>query len=72
MNKIKLVDFCDNDGIMEMNVDISNQKGMIISYLQFFRVELDEDCYVKFLGVNWNVNMGEFCYDFMELIYFQI
>lgn len=67
MNKIKPVDFCDNDGIMEMNADTSNQKGTITSYSQPSRVESDEDCYVKFLGVNWNVNTGEFRYDLTEL-----
>lgn len=33
-------------------------------------VELEEDCYVKFLGINWNVNTDEFRYDIIELLFY--
>lgn len=50
MNKIKQVDFCNNDGIMQVNADPSNGKDTVTSSSQPPSVESDEDCYVKFLG----------------------
>ena len=67
-NKIKQADFCDNDGIMQVNDDTSNGKDTVTNSLQPPRVESDGDCYVKFLGINWNVNTDEFRYDLTELM----
>lgn len=61
MNQIKQgVDFCDNDGIMQVKADTSNGRDTVTSYSQPPNVESDEDCYVKFLGINLNVNTDEF------------
>ena len=61
MNEIRQVDFCHNDGIMQVNADVTISS-------QPSGVESDEDCYVKFLGINWNVNTDEVRYDLAELV----
>ena len=69
MNQIKQeVDYCDSDGIMQVNADTSNEKDSVTSPSQPPSVESDEDCFVKFLGINWNVNTDEFRYDLTELM----
>ena len=65
-NKIKQADFCDNDGIMQVNDDTSNGKDTVTNSWQPPRVESDGDSHVKFLGINWNVNTDEFRYDLTE------
>ena len=68
VNEIRQVDFCDDDGIMQVNADTSNRKDVVTISSQPSGVESDEDCYVKFLGINWNVNTDEFRYDLTELV----
>jgi len=69
MTRIKQeVDFCDNNGIMQANADMSNGKDPVTRSSQPPSVESDEDCFVKFLGINWNVNRDEFRYDLTELM----
>ena len=68
MNEIRQVDFCDDDGIMQVNANTSNRKDVVTMSSQPSGVESDEDCYVKFLRINWNVNTDEFRYDLTELV----
>ena len=53
---------------MQVNADTSNEKDSVTSSSQPPSVESDEDCYFKILGINWNVNTDEFCYDLTELM----
>jgi len=69
MNQSKQeVDFCNNDGIMQVKADTSNGRDTVTGSTQPPSVESNEDCYVKFLGINWNVNTDEFRYDLTELM----
>lgn len=54
MNQSKQeVDFCDNDRIMQVKADTSNGRDTVTGSTQSPSVESDEDCYVKFLRINW-------------------
>lgn len=69
MNQSKQeVDFCDNNGIMQVKADTSNGRDTVTGSTQPPSVKSDEDCYVKFLGINWNVNTDEFRYDLTQLM----
>ena len=64
------VDFYDNDGIMRVKADTSNGKETVTSSPQPPSIDSDVGCYVKFLGISWNVNTrtDEFRYDPTELM----
>lgn len=65
MNKIKPVDFCDSDGIMQVNADTSNQKDMVTSSLQTPVSNQTKIVMSSFWG---SIGMNEFCYDLTELM----
>lgn len=58
----------ENDKSIHEEVTADPGKDSIATNSQSRTVESEEDCYVKFLGINWNVNTDEFRYDVTELL----
>lgn len=56
----------ENDESNQEEVSTDPGKDSIAPNSQSHTVK-SEDCYVKFLGINWNVNTDEFHYDVTEL-----
>lgn len=58
----------ENDESIQEKVTADPGKDSIATNSQSRTVESEEDCYVKFLEINWNVNTDEFRYDVTELL----